>query len=598
MQTTADLEKRIATSAQKLRDVAGLGSSTHSARGDAVLAVQRAAIAFVADLARAQLHLANMGDDDSRSISPDNIAKMEPLVLATPELGCLAQAQRDKPARLPPADGRPHGERVAGARQTLRRSSDLRSRVYLETSVGDGDASWRAECADRRRMVDGDLEREALAFAHAHDAEIVAARRDVGTKTDRLLASLMAPLERAENATRELLADRRVDEGKPAPADTIADQVKRLRHEAENGEPLSRFEAWFLETFDRTGKPPDMRTATRIYKGAKLDPATLPEWPHLTVVYDADKGDHREIRYTYDANKVESLWCQVAVPMAPFDVVRRTEGRAPGQQPPSSAEEIAGSTSFGKNARSDLDLRKNHQDDLNRIAGALGWVVGLTVTPESVMQRARQVGDEHKRSGMEVARLQAENVSNVDRMTRELQSLGRMIRVPVETRALIDAEEVRRVFGRDLTDKQVAELVAIAATPRATLTTQPSIPTPACDGPLEVELDNARRIMFDRARQLMRAHEERFRTNKSNPAAIEACRSADRELQRQACVFVATLWRVCSPELVTSATVRAALIDAGFPASASENTRRVEQAAGKINPDVASVIEAIGRGIK
>lgn len=54
-------------------------------------------------------------------------------------------------------------------------------------------------------------------------------------------------------------------------------------------------------------------------------------------------------------------------------------------------------------------------------------------------------------------------------------------------------------------------------------------------------LDRARDALFAASRVLQKAHEYRLRTFKSDMAAVQACRDADRELQRAAVRFTAAL---------------------------------------------------------
>lgn len=54
-------------------------------------------------------------------------------------------------------------------------------------------------------------------------------------------------------------------------------------------------------------------------------------------------------------------------------------------------------------------------------------------------------------------------------------------------------------------------------------------------------LDEARKTMFAKSRILNQAHELRLRSFKSDQTAIDACRTADRDLQRSAVAFVSAL---------------------------------------------------------
>jgi hypothetical protein len=54
-----------------------------------------------------------------------------------------------------------------------------------------------------------------------------------------------------------------------------------------------------------------------------------------------------------------------------------------------------------------------------------------------------------------------------------------------------------------------------------------------------VTLDEARKALFDASRVLSKAHAHRLRSYKSDMAAVQVCRDADRDLQRAAIEFTA-----------------------------------------------------------
>lgn len=56
-------------------------------------------------------------------------------------------------------------------------------------------------------------------------------------------------------------------------------------------------------------------------------------------------------------------------------------------------------------------------------------------------------------------------------------------------------------------------------------------------------LDEARRALFAASRELSNAHAYRMRSTKSDMAAVQACRDADRELQRAAVDYTVALIR-------------------------------------------------------